>query len=60
MDRYKLLENRYETLRKEKNKELEIKQLQINRFIDKTYKLLKGLGLSDREILDWYRREIWN
>lgn len=47
----------YENLRRRKNKEIEeLKNKQI-KFLDKTWKLLKLLGMPDKEIIEWYRKD---
>ena len=49
--------NEYENLRRKKNKELEQMNLKVLRFMDKTWKLLKLLGMPDKEIIEWYRKD---
>lgn len=48
----KLLDNRYEN----KRKELKRYQDKTISFMNKTYKLLKLLGMSDKDILEYYER----
>lgn len=48
----KILDNRYEYKRKQHIKYID----KTNEFIDKTYKLLKLLGLTDKEIIEYYDR----
>lgn len=47
----------YENLRRKKNKQIDDLNMKILRFIDKTWKLLKLLGMSDKEIFEWYRKD---
>lgn len=47
----------YENLRRKKNKELDDLKKKQAVFMDKTWKLLKAVGLSDKVIFEWYRHE---
>lgn len=49
--------NEYEQLRRKKNKELDEQQIKLLKFLDKTWELLKKLGMKDKDILDYYRGE---
>lgn len=44
----------YENLRRKKNKEIAQLRLRHSIFFDKTYKLLKALGMSDKDIMKYY------
>lgn len=54
-DRYWKCE--YENLRRKKNKQINEMQRKQTIFMDKTWKLLKAIGLSDKVIFEWYRHE---
>lgn len=45
----------YERLRRNKNKEIQRTREQISVFFDKTWELLHLLGMSDKEILEYYK-----
>ena len=47
----------YENLRRKKKKEIEQMKRAQALFVDKTWKLLKLLGMPEREILGYYRNE---
>lgn len=47
----------YENLRRKKNKELDDLKKKQSVFMDKTWKLLKAVGLSDKVIFEWYRHD---
>lgn len=44
----------YERLRRNKNKQIERMRVKQSMFFDKTWKLLHLLGMSDREIIEYY------
>lgn len=44
----------YENLRRKKNKEIERMKLYQSRFANKTYTLLKALGMTDEQIRRYY------
>lgn len=46
----------YERLRRNKNKEIQRTREQISVFFDKTWDLLHLLGMSDKEILEYYAK----
>ena len=50
--------NEYERLRRNKNKEIQWTREQISIFFDKTWALLHELGLSDKEIMEYYARRV--
>lgn len=50
----KYLECEFERLRRKKNKEIEEMKYRQARLIHLTYDLLKGLGLSDTDIMVYY------
>lgn len=54
-DRYWKCE--YENLRRKKNKEIVQMKERQRVFADKTWRLLKLLGMPEQEILDYYRKE---
>ena len=49
--------NEYELLRRKKNKEILNKQIQLLKFMDKTWKLLKELNIPDEVIFNYYKNE---
>jgi len=53
----KYWKSEYENLRRKKKKELDMQLVNINKFMSSTWKLLKLLGMSDREILEYYKKE---
>ena len=48
----------YENLRRKKNKEISELQRKQSIFMDKTWKLLKQLGMSESEIFAYYRKDL--
>jgi len=44
----------YERLRRNKNKQIEQMRVKQSLFFDRTWKLLHLLGLSDKEIIEYY------
>lgn len=48
----------YERLRRNKNKEIDRIRWQNSVFFDKTWKLLHLLGMSDREIIEYYKKAV--
>lgn len=58
MNRDKYWRSEYENLRRKKNRQIErMKNAQLM-FLEKTWNLLKELGMSDAEILMYYRKEL--
>ena len=58
MNRDKYWRSEYENLRRKKNRQIErMKNAQLQ-FLEKTWNLLKELGMSDAEILMYYRKEL--
>lgn len=53
----KFWKSEYERLRRNKNKEIDRMKWQISVFFDKTWKLLHLLGMSDKEIIEYYKKE---
>lgn len=47
----------YENLRRKKNREIERLKTSQALFADRTWKLLKLLGMKDKDILEYYRYE---
>lgn len=54
-DRYWQCE--YENLRRKKNKQISRMKAKQKAFADKTWQLLKLLGMPENEILEYYRKE---
>lgn len=54
-DRYWKCE--YENLRRKKNREIALMKQKQKDFADKTWRLLKMLGMPEEEILAYYREE---
>lgn len=48
----------YENLRRKKNKEISDMQRKQTIFMEKTWLLLKRLGMSESEIFAYYRKDI--
>ena len=48
----------YERIRRNKNKEIKQTREQISIFFDKTWNLLHELGMNDKEIIEFYGKEI--
>lgn len=47
----------YERLRRKSKKEIETLKIKQCEFLERTYQLLKEIGMSDKAILSWYEHE---
>lgn len=46
----------YENLRRKYNKEKESRDIKVSKFAKKTFDLLKLIGLTDKEIFEYYAK----
>ena len=51
--------NEYERLRRNKNKEIDILKTRFHNFVIATYKLLKLLGMREKDIYEYFNKELY-